>query len=415
MSYLDSLSARDAANRQKNIERQKIRDMHISNGDSIPFGYQKSNDLQVSPQTSSWKQDYSDSLNIGKGPLTQWAMDSQQAPKRDNNGQLIPMRPAPVPPGGILAQDDAPSGPVPPENGILSGQMTQYEMDQIDADIAAQTEQEEVVPEPILAAPGGPSHTMPDGTQMPGAEHPKTPGLPGYEMSFGEKMGRYGGNIMSAGSKGGMAQVGAMGTTVGEIKNIERDQTRMMREDELAREQANARKVPNAAALEKQAEIENMYDTQVKYDQAIQDFIKYGDSVTGLLDSTVQSAKDSQGIGNGDPEREAFRYRIKDIIISDTLLQTAKTSGAISDKEMALFKSGVPKMTDQESVWIAWLTKRSAYLKQINQRISDGVQISATAEIGFTGYVPTSPSGQSATAPSALTQAQTDAMTNNIK
>jgi len=260
-----------------------------------------------------------------------------------------------------------------------------------------------------------PTHTMPDGTQMPGAEHPKTPGLPGYEMSFGEKMGRYGGNIMSAGSKGGMAQVGAMGTTVGEIKNIERDQTRMMREDELAREQANARKVPNAAALEKQAEIQNMYDTQVKYDQAIQDFIKYGDSVTGLLDSTVQSAKDSQGVFGGDPEREAFRYRIKDIIISDTLLQTAKTSGAISDKEMALFKSGVPKMTDQESVWIAWLTKRSAYLKQINQRISDGVQISATAEIGFTGYVPTSPSGQSATAPSALTQDQTDAMANNIK
>ena len=408
MSYLDSLAERDAANRQKNIERQKIRDFHISNGDSIPFGYQKSNDLQVSPQTSSWKQDYSDSLNIGNGPLTQWAMDSQQAPKRDNNGQLIPMRPAPVPPGGILAQDDAPRGPVPPENGIL----TQKD---IDADTDKQTEQKKVVPEPILAAPGGPSHTMPDGTQMPGAEHPKTPGLPGYEMSFGEKMGRYGGNIMSAGSKGGMAQVGAMGTTVGEIKNIERDQTRMMREDELAREQLNVKKVPNAAALERQAEIQNMYDTQVKYDRAIQDFIKYGDTVTGPLDSTKQSFQDSQGIGKGDPEREAFRYRIKDIIISDTLLQTAKTSGAISDKEMALFKSGVPKMTDQESVWIAWLTKRSAYLKQINQRISDGVQISATAEIGFTGYASPSPSGQSGTAPSALTQAQTDAMTNNIK
>jgi hypothetical protein len=226
-------------------------------------------------------------------------------------------------------------------------------------------------------------------------------------MSFGEKMGRYGGNIMNAGAKGGMAQVGAMGTTVGEIAGIERKQNQQLEENEIAR-MAKLEK-PSSAALEKQAEIKNMYDTQVKYDQAIQDFIKYGDTVTGPLDMTVQSAKDSQGFG--DPEREAFRYRIKEIIISDTLLQTAKTSGAISDKEMALFRSGVPKMSQQEDVWIAWLKERSAWIKQINQRISDGVRVGVNDEIGFTGYK--APVAAPAPAPSALTQAQQDAMKNN--
>tara|TARA_B110000238_G_scaffold45922_1_gene49678 strand:- start:326 stop:1021 length:696 start_codon:yes stop_codon:yes gene_type:complete len=228
-------------------------------------------------------------------------------------------------------------------------------------------------------------------------------------MSFGEKMGRYGGNIMNAGAKGGMAQVGAMGTTVGEIAGIERKQNQQLEENEIAR-MAKLEK-PSSAALEKQAEIKNMYDTQVKYDQAIQDFIKYGDTVTGPLDMTVQSAKDSQGFG--DPEREAFRYRIKEIIISDTLLQTAKTSGAISDKEMALFRSGVPKMSQQEDVWIAWLKQRSIWLKQINQRISDGVRVGVNDEITLNGYTAPVAAPAPAAAPSALTQAQKDAMKNN--
>ena len=238
-------------------------------------------------------------------------------------------------------------------------------------------------------------------------EAPPTNGKEPWQMSFAEKMGRYGGNIMNA--KGGMAQVGAMGSTSAEIYEAERAQNQQIEENEVAR-MAKLEK-PSSAALEKQAEIKNMYDTQVKYDQAIQDFIRYGDTVTGPLDMTVQSAKDSQGFG--DPEREAFRYRIKEIIISDTLLQTAKTSGAISDKEMALFRSGVPKMSQQEDVWIAWLKQRSIWLKQINQRISDGVRVGVNDPITLNGYTAPVAAPAPAAAPSALTQAQLDAMKNN--
>ena len=269
-----------------------------------------------------------------------------------------------------------------------------------------------LTPKPEQADPNAPStpilEVQPDVKPVADPAVPP-PALSRYEMSFGEKMGRYGGNIMNAGAKGGMAQVGAMGTTVGEIAGIERKQNQQLEENEIAR-MAKLEK-PSSAALEKQAEIKNMYDTQVKYDQAIQDFIKYGDTVTGPLDMTVQSAKDSQGFG--DPEREAFRYRIKEIIISDTLLQTAKTSGAISDKEMALFRSGVPKMSQQEDVWIAWLKQRSIWLKQINQRISDGVRVGVNDPITLNGYTAPVAAPAPAAAPSALTQAQLDAMKNN--
>ena len=389
MGYLKDLAAREEQKRLQNIKRQEVRDDHIANGRQIPWSYQTAQDFTVPNTTSPWKQEYSDRLQavVGSGPLTQWSMDSQniQEQRDPNTGQIVPMGPAPILTRGAAPQTAPQTAPI----------------------LESAPEVENTAPPPLDQ--GAPAPALDAATEVASGPAEDDENQP-FQMSFAEKMGRYGGNIMNA--EGGMAQVGAMGSTTAEIYEAERAQNQQIEENEVAR---LTKPGTASAALQKQAEIENMYDTQVKYDQAIQDFIKYGDSVTGLLDSTVQSAKDSQGIGNGDPEREAFRYRIKDIIISDTLLQTAKTSGAISDKEMALFKSGVPKMTDQESVWIAWLTKRSAYLKQINQRIANGVQVSATANIGFTGYTPASPSGQSGTAPSALTQAQTDAMTNNIK
>jgi len=383
------MTDRNAQNIQTNLRRKGIREDHIANGRTVPWSYRVENDLATDAVKSPWKQEYSDRLGgAGSGALTQWAMDSQKPQERDlNTGQMIPLRPAPDLNFRAESQDNT-AVPVPAAPVLTS------------------------TPDPDLADPNAPStpilEVKPDVETLADPAVPP-PALSRYEMSFGEKMGRYGGNIMNAGAKGGMAQVGAMGTTVGEIAGIERKQNQQLEENEIAR-MAKLEK-PSSAALEKQAEIQNMYDTQVKYDQAIQDFIRYGDTVTGPLDMTVQSAKDSQGFG--DPEREAFRYRIKEIIISDTLLQTAKTSGAISDKEMALFRSGVPKMSQQEDVWIAWLKQRSIWLKQINQRISDGVRVGVNDEITLNGYTAPVAAPAPAAAPSALTQAQKDAMKNN--
>ena len=193
------------------------------------------------------------------------------------------------------------------------GILTAEENTQIDEQYAA--EQAAAQP-PIL------SQQPPILSQQPPPDEEKEP----WQMSFAEKMGRYGGNGLAA--QGGRAAVGAMGSTTAEIFEAERVQNQQIEENEVAR---LTKQGTSSAALKKQNEIQNMHDTRIKYDQAIQDFIRYGDTVTGPLDITVQSLKDSQGFG--DAEREAFRYRIREIIISDTLLQTAKTSGAISDRE----------------------------------------------------------------------------------
>lgn len=52
--------------------------------------------------------------------------------------------------------------------------------------------------------------------------------------------------------------------------------------------------------------------------------------------------------------------------VDETLLNTAKTKGAISDKEMALFKSPIPGLTDdRETVWKPYIEKRLEVLNKI--------------------------------------------------
>jgi hypothetical protein len=244
------------------------------------------------------------------------------------------------------------------------------------------------------------------------------PALSRYEMSFGEKMGRYGGNIMNAGAKGGMAQVGAMGTTVGEIAGIERKQNQQLEENEIAR---MAKLKTSSAALDQLEQMRAMDNTKSKFDSALAGFIKYGDTVTGPIDSSYQAFKDSTGLplpfgAPPDPERAAFVLSLKDIIVNDTLLKTAMTKGAISNAEMALFQQGIPNMGQQESVWIAWLTARRQNIEMIQDRIRNGTRVGLDSGVGFANAYTAPGSGSSSpasSAPSALTQAQLDAMAKN--
>ena len=239
-------------------------------------------------------------------------------------------------------------------------------------------------------------------------EAPPTNGKEPWQMSFAEKMGRYGGNIMNA--KGGMAQVGAMGSTSAEIYEAERAQNQQIEENEIAR---MAKSKTSTAALDQLAALQQMDETKNKFDQALAGFAKYGDNVTGVLDANVKGAWDSSGMG--DPGRAAFRLQLKEIIVNDTLLKTAMTKGAISNQEMALFQQGIPSMNADEQVWINWITARRQNIETIQQRIASGITVSAGSGMGFVNSYTAPGSGSSApaAAPSALTQAQLDAMKNN--
>jgi hypothetical protein len=247
-------------------------------------------------------------------------------------------------------------------------------------------------------------------------EAPPTNGKEPWQMSFAEKMGRYGGNIMNA--KGGMAQVGAMGSTSAEIYEAERAQNQQIEQNEIAR---MAKLKTSTAALESLEQMRAMDNTKSKFDSALAGFIKYGDTVTGPLDSRYQAFKDSSGLplpggAPADPERAAFVLSLKDIIVNDTLLKTAMTKGAISNAEMALFQQGIPNMNQQEAVWIAWLTARRQNIEMIQNRIRNGTQVSLDSGVGFANAYTAPGSGSSSpasSAPSALTQAQLDAMAKN--
>ena len=279
------------------------------------------------------------------------------------------------------------------------GILTAEENAQIDEQYAA---------EQVAAQPPVLSQQPPPGEQAPPGEE-KEP----WKMSFAEKMGRYGGNGLAA--QGGRAAVGSMGSTTAEIFEAERAQNQQIEENEVARMGKTT-----TAGLEAIEQMRAMDETKSKFDNAIAGFIKYGDTVTGPIDSRYQAFKDKTGINlpggdKADPERAAFLLSLREIIVNDTLLKTAMTKGAISNAEMALFQQGIPNVEMQEDVWIAWLTARRQNIEMIQDRIRNGTRISLDSGVGFANAYTAPGSGSSApaAAPSALTQAQLDAMKNN--
>ena len=133
----------------------------------------------------------------------------------------------------------------------------------------------------------------------------------------------------------------------------------------------------------------NDFESQLfKYDKALEDFDKIENAgffldITGPIDGWIGSKFDSSGLPFSNAEREAFRTRLRKIIVDETLLNTANTKGAISDKEMALFQSSVPTLQQSEEVWREWLTARRDNLIELQERIRSGRTVSRDAEIGF--------------------------------
>ena len=152
----------------------------------------------------------------------------------------------------------------------------------------------------------------------------------------------------------------------------------------------------NLAALEAQQkaagdneDLFNDFQSQVfKYDKALEDFAKLEDSgifidLTGPIDGSIGSFLDSSGFPGTNPEREAFRIRLRKIIVDETLLNTANTKGAISDREMALFQSSVPTLKASEKVWIKWLTARRDNLIELQERIRSGRTVNRDDPVTF--------------------------------
>ena len=168
-------------------------------------------------------------------------------------------------------------------------------------------------------------------------------------MSFAEKMGRYGGAIMAAGSQGGMAQVGAMGTVTGEIKDIERDQ-----ENLRLQEQQKVQKEQQKKSAEFD-EIIGTYDSSIaEMDRLYADVFAAGDELTGPYDGFMGKWVDNL---RGNPEAYT-RLAMDQFKVDEILKNVAKTKGAISDREMETFERPMPSMSADEDVWLDWIYKK---------------------------------------------------------
>jgi hypothetical protein len=109
-------------------------------------------------------------------------------------------------------------------------------------------------------------------------------------------------------------------------------------------------------------------------DTLIDDLTAAGDNISGPLDGTIFSLWDR---ARGNPEAN-LRLRMEDVRVNAALTKVEQTKGAISDREMSLFLSPMPKMTDGEGVWIDWMTMQRNIATRMNQVAKAGLDSSGT-------------------------------------
>lgn len=194
-------------------------------------------------------------------------------------------------------------------------------------------------------------------------------------MAFAEMMGRYGGNIMNAGSRGGMAQVGAMGTTTAQIADLEREIAQQEIDNNLATQQklgglsATERKANQEAYNEVQTTMTNNTQKIATFEGYIDALDRYGDGVTGPIIDKL-GGKYIDAMTPGGEGRTMLRLGLEEVAVDKALQKIAQTKGAISDREMKLFLKPTPKLWMDEGVWKLYLQIEVETAKIINARLA---------------------------------------------
>ena len=94
---------------------------------------------------------------------------------------------------------------------------------------------------------------------------------------------------------------------------------------------------------------------------------------TGPLAGRFGQWLDQSGF-NGDKgdNRQLTRFLLKKLQVDQTLLNTANTKGAISDREMALFLSPQPDITMDENSWRKWMENLMRTTVEVRNRLARG-------------------------------------------
>lgn len=203
----------------------------------------------------------------------------------------------------------------------------------------------------------------------------RMPQMPDNRIGMNEALIRMGGNIVGAASNGNLAAFKAGTDSFGKVM----DYNRQADMDRYNAEYAQAKAEEERALRER---IARMKMKAKKKDEAQPDFsqintlegllsdLQSRDDLTGPLAGTVGDFIDRSGIRmlGADPSLVAKRLKLQEVKVDAALAKIAQTKGAISDREMALFLSPTPKITDTEQVWIDWLKPQLEVLKQLRDK-----------------------------------------------
>ena len=236
-------------------------------------------------------------------------------------------------------------------------------------------------------------------------------GMPDMRIGRSEALGRIG-TAMLAGNKTGLMDAMAAGgnamyatsdanreADLSEYENSERLRLEKVKEAQVAA--ALAARGGGGAGKGKSGGGSSPYGSvgaQAAQFNEIIAALRTDGNLTGPIAGTIGQTRDRSGVFGGDAARADLRLQMEGIALNEQLLYTAETKGAITDREMAMFRKPIPKITDSEELWIAWLTPRADVLNQLAQ---NGISNAAAAASGGGGSTPAPTSSANSDALSA--------------
>ncbi len=96
--------------------------------------------------------------------------------------------------------------------------------------------------------------------------------------------------------------------------------------------------------------------------------------LTGPLDASLGRLERMFGTGGKKP---SYRLRLEKLKVNEGLANIAKTKGAISDREMKLFLSPAPVLSDDESVWRDWIRTKMVMEQELQKRLRKRLNINS--------------------------------------
>ena len=244
-------------------------------------------------------------------------------------------------------------------------------------------------PKPALVAPSAPA----TGNARGSARGVGFPTIPNNRINMmTEGLMRIGGAGLAAGDDG-LATYGAMLGQYGNLQDMNRQYDMDRYNAELAQAQEEQRRKELQARMAASAAKSSKPGDQVTDKEKLEGAAEIARlegimqdlqtmNLTGPWAGGIGNKLDGSGVmGEEAAKKTAKRKILAELQVNATLAFTAQTKGAITDREMALFQTPVPKLTEDETVWIEWLKPQLEILKQLQQ---NGITDEAAEQQGLT-------------------------------